>query len=147
MAGDPVVENATGYLMRNAQWLVQVIGVDGLADRRRQARAGVRARLPRPRRLPAEPAAAARRQPEHVFSLQRGLRRQPAVLLPHVKKGHQRTPIPARIGGNRDTLDFKLYFALKDNLEQHRRRRTPGSASRMPASTWPTTACTTARRA
>ena len=23
-----------------------------------------------------------------------------------------------RIGGNRDTLDFKLYFALKDNLEQ-----------------------------
>src|SRR5262249_57167260 len=29
-AGNPVVENATGYLMRNAQWLVQVIGVHGL---------------------------------------------------------------------------------------------------------------------
>jgi glycosidase len=29
-AGNPVVENAMGYLMRNAQWLVQVIGVDGL---------------------------------------------------------------------------------------------------------------------
>ena len=26
----PAVENATGYLMRNAQWLIQVIGVDGL---------------------------------------------------------------------------------------------------------------------
>jgi len=30
MAGDAVAENATGYLMRNAQWLVQVIGVDAL---------------------------------------------------------------------------------------------------------------------
>jgi alpha-amylase len=29
MAGDPVEENATGYLMRNAQWLVQTVGVDG----------------------------------------------------------------------------------------------------------------------
>ena len=28
MAGDAVEENATGYLMRNAQWLVQEIGVD-----------------------------------------------------------------------------------------------------------------------
>ena len=30
LAGDPTAENATGYLMRNAQWLVQAIGVDGL---------------------------------------------------------------------------------------------------------------------
>src|SRR4029453_13320804 len=30
LAGDPTSENATGYLMRNAQWLVQTIGVDGL---------------------------------------------------------------------------------------------------------------------
>src|SRR5215471_3793145 len=30
MAGDPVIENDTGYLMRNAQWLIQVVGVDGL---------------------------------------------------------------------------------------------------------------------
>jgi len=29
MAGDPTEENVTGYLMRSAQWLVQVIGVDG----------------------------------------------------------------------------------------------------------------------
>lgn len=29
MAGDPVEENAMGYLMRNAQWLVQDIGADG----------------------------------------------------------------------------------------------------------------------
>ena len=28
-AGDPMPENATGLLMRNAQWMVQVIGVDG----------------------------------------------------------------------------------------------------------------------
>ena len=30
LAGDPVSENAMGYLMRNAQLLVQAIGVDGL---------------------------------------------------------------------------------------------------------------------
>lgn len=30
MAGDAVPENATGLLMRNAQWLIEVIGADGL---------------------------------------------------------------------------------------------------------------------
>ena len=29
MNGTPTQENALGYLMRNTQWLVQVIGVDG----------------------------------------------------------------------------------------------------------------------
>ena len=29
MNGTPVPENVVGYLMRNTQWLVQVIGVDG----------------------------------------------------------------------------------------------------------------------
>src|SRR5207302_6418670 len=28
-AGVPVQENATGYLMRNARWLIQEIGADG----------------------------------------------------------------------------------------------------------------------
>ena len=39
-----------------------------VAHRRRQARAGLRARLHRPRRLPAESAPAARRQPEATSS-------------------------------------------------------------------------------
>ena len=29
LAGNAVSENALGYLMRNARWLVQAIGVDG----------------------------------------------------------------------------------------------------------------------
>jgi len=29
LAGDPVQENAMGYLMRYAQWMVQDVGVDG----------------------------------------------------------------------------------------------------------------------
>ena len=29
LAGDPVLENATGLLMRNMQWMIQTIGVDG----------------------------------------------------------------------------------------------------------------------
>jgi Alpha amylase, catalytic domain len=30
MAGDPVSENATGLLLRNSKWMIEVIGVDGL---------------------------------------------------------------------------------------------------------------------
>ena len=44
--------------------------------RRGQARRGLRARLLRPRRLPREPAHAARRQHQARLQLQRGLRRQ-----------------------------------------------------------------------
>jgi hypothetical protein len=40
----------------------------------------------------------------------------PAILLPHVKKTINHAD-PGRVGGNRDTLDFKLYFALKNELE------------------------------
>jgi hypothetical protein len=29
MAGDPVSENATGLLLRNSKWMIEVIGVDG----------------------------------------------------------------------------------------------------------------------
>ena len=39
------------------------------------------------------------------------------MLLPHVRKDINHGD-PGRIGSNRDTLDFKLYFALKENLER-----------------------------
>ncbi len=116
IAGDPVVENATGYLMRNAQWLVQVIGADGLRiDAAKHVPGFVLDFVDRavyrqnPRKL------LDGTQPD-VFTYSEVFDANPAVLLPHVKKNIDHAD-PGRIGGNRDTLDFKLYFALKENLE------------------------------
>ena len=117
MAGDPGAENATGYLMRNAQWLIQVIGIDGLRiDAGKHVQGFVLDFLDRavyrqnPRRLLDG-------SPNHVWTYSEVFDANPAVLLPHVKKTINNAD-PGRVGGNRDTLDFKLYFALKDNLEQ-----------------------------
>jgi len=127
MAGDPVVENATGYLMRNAQWLIQVIGVDGLRiDAAKHVQGFVLDFLDRaiyrqnPRRLLDGSQSDA-------FTYSEVFDSNPAVLLPHVRKTIDHGN-PGRIGGNRDTLDFKLYFALKDNLE---RTGVPGAWQRI----------------
>jgi Alpha amylase, catalytic domain len=115
-AGDPVIENATGYLMRVAQWLVQVIGVDGLRiDAAKHVQGFVLDFLDRaiyrqnPRRLLDGSQS-------DVFAYSEVFDANPAVLLPHVQKTINHADA-GRIGGNRDTLDFKLYFALKENLE------------------------------
>jgi alpha-amylase len=116
-AGDPVVENAMGYLMRNAQWLIQVIGVDGLrVDAAKHVRGFVLDLLDR---------AVYRRNPRrlldgsqsHVWTYTEVMDANPAVLMPYVKKTIDAAD-PGRVGGNRDALDFKLYFAMKDNLER-----------------------------
>jgi len=117
LAGDPVVENATGYLMRNAQWLIQVNGVDGLRiDAAKHVQGFVLDFIDRavyrqnPRRLLDG-------SQNDVFTYSEVYDANPAVLLPHVRKDINRAD-PGRVGGNRDTLDFKLYFALKENLER-----------------------------
>ena len=117
LAGNPTPENATGYLMRNAQWLIQVIGVDGLRiDAAKHVQGFVLDFLDR-----AVYRQSRRRlldgSPRQVFTYTEVFDANPAVLLPHVKKTINAAD-PGRIGGNRDTLDFRLYFALKDNLEQ-----------------------------
>ena len=53
----------------------------------------------------------------HVWTYTEVMDSNPAVLMPHVKKTINPAD-PGRVGGNRDTLDFKLYFAMKDNLER-----------------------------
>ena len=129
MAGDPVVENATGYLMRNAQWLVQVIGVDGLRiDAAKHVQGFMLDLLDRAvyRQSPRKLLDGSQ---SDVFTYSEVFDANPAVLLPHVKKNINHAD-PGRIGGNRDTLDFKLYFALKENLEQPA-YPVRGNASRM----------------
>jgi hypothetical protein len=116
MQGDATTENATGYLMRNAQWLVQVIGVDGLRiDAAKHVPGFVLDYIDRAV-YRQNPRYLLDGSPKHVFSYSEVYDADPAVLHPHVKKTIDPGD-PGRIGGNRDTLDFKLYFALKQNLE------------------------------
>ena len=117
MAGDPVVENATGYLMRSAQWLIQVIGVDGLRIDAAKHVQGFTLDLLDRAVYRQSPRKLLDGSQSDVFTYSEVFDANPAVLLPHVKKNINHAD-PGRIGGNRDTLDFKLYFALKENLEQ-----------------------------
>ena len=115
LAGDPTLENAMGLLMRNAQWLVQEIGVDGFRlDAVKHFETSVL-------ELFDQAVYRSIQQPlldgstQHVFSFSEVF---------DGDKGFQQTKIrndidpgdPGRIGGNRDVLDFPLSFALNANL-------------------------------
>jgi len=120
LQGDPVLENALGLMMRNARWMIQEIGVDGF-------------------RLDA-----AKHMPEFVLDyLDQAVFRanprlnldgsfKPAFAFSEVLEGNKgavqtyiRRDLPNKsaisqanttVGGNRDALDFPLFFALRDNL-------------------------------
>jgi hypothetical protein len=112
----PSRRTRSGYVMRNAQWLVQVVGVDGLRiDAAKHVDGYVLDYLDR---------AVYRQNPRklldgstnHVFSYSEVFDGDAGTLLSHVKKNINDAD-PGRVGGNRDALDFKLHFALKNNLE------------------------------
>jgi Ca2+-binding RTX toxin-like protein len=115
LAGDPTSENAMGLLMRYAQWLVQAIGVDGFRiDAAKHVelfalnyfdRAVYRS-SPRPLLDGSQP---------HVFSFSEVFDGNKAFLQSFIRKDINPGD-PGRIGGNRDVLDFPLFFALRDNL-------------------------------
>ena len=89
------VENATGYLMRNAQWLIQVIGVDGLRiDAAKHVQGFVLDFIDRAvyRKNPRRLLDGSQKRRLH---LQRGLRREPGGAPAARQEDHQSTPIPA----------------------------------------------------
>ena len=120
LAGDAGTENATGLLMRNMQWMIQMIGVDGFR------------------------IDAARHMPTWVFNyfdnavFRTSLRTnfdgstQPIYMFSEVADGtigavqpYIRRDIPNKFGispsdttvdGNRDALDFPLFWRMVDNL-------------------------------
>ncbi|HJN66283.1 MAG TPA: hypothetical protein QF761_08775, partial [Pirellulales bacterium] len=118
MAGDATSENAMGYMMRSAQWLVQTVGVDGLRIDAGKHMQGFTFDYLDRAVYRTHPETLLDGSPKHVFSYTETYDANPAVLLPHVKKTIDPNDI-GTIGGNRDTLDFKWYFAVKDNLEQY----------------------------
>jgi len=114
-AGDPATENVTGYLMRNAQWLVQTVGVDGFRiDAAKHVEGFALDYFDRAvyRSSGRDHLDGSQR---HVFSFAEVYDGNKGYLQTFVKKTIDPGE-PGVVGGNRDTLDFPLHFALRDNL-------------------------------
>ncbi|MEO1526972.1 MAG: GEVED domain-containing protein [Planctomycetota bacterium] len=115
LAGDATTENALGYLMRNARWLIETIGIDGLrVDAAKHVEPFVLEFLDRAvYRAIAEPQLDGSTQHPFLFlEVFTGDRGQIQNLIrKDIDPGD-----PGRIGGNRDALDFPLHFAMRDYL-------------------------------
>ena len=116
MAGDPVAENATGYLMR-------ICAVDGARHRCGWVPCGCgETRLPlhvqlfRSGRVPGiQPPINLDGSRRDVFSFLEAYTGDKEQLQSLTRKNINPGD-PGRVGGNRDVLDFPLFFALRDNL-------------------------------
>ncbi|HEY7087847.1 MAG TPA: dockerin type I domain-containing protein [Tepidisphaeraceae bacterium] len=118
MAGDAVPENALGYLMRNTQWLAQSVGVDMF-------------RIDAAKNMPpwvldyydravyrASPRPLLDGSPRNVFGFAEVYDGDWNVLKDYVRKDINPAQ-PGTIGGNRDVLDFPLFFAMRNNLSSN----------------------------
>ncbi|MEO0964262.1 MAG: hypothetical protein AAFY08_04005 [Planctomycetota bacterium] len=118
LAGDAVSETIRGYQQRNAQWLVQVVGVDGF-------------RLDAARHFPRSvledfDLAVYRANPRlnldgsvaDVFSYSEVFDGNIGFLESFIRKDIDPDDI-GRVGGNRDALDFAQFFSLKANLNRN----------------------------
>ncbi|MCC6423473.1 MAG: hypothetical protein IT447_08335 [Phycisphaerales bacterium] len=118
LAGDPTEETAMGYLMRNAQWLVQDVGVDGFRlDAAKHVTQETLHMFDR-----AVYRSSTRQllngQQRDIFSFSEVYDGQPGNLQQYVVKTINHND-PGTIGANRDTLDFPLFFALRGNLSKN----------------------------
>jgi hypothetical protein len=117
-AGTPVQENALGYLMRNAQWLVQSVGVDGF-------------RIDAAKNMPADVLNYYDRavyrsstrtlldgSQEQVNAFSEVYDSNQDLLQSYVRKDIDPNN-PGTKGGNRDAHDFTLFFAMKSNLSSN----------------------------
>lgn len=113
--GTPVAENALGYLMRYAQWMVQTIGVDGF-------------RLDAAKNMPSwvlnyydqavyrsSDRTLLNGSQEPIFGFSEVYDGDKSLLQQYVNKDINPND-PSTVGGNRDVLDFPLFFALQSNL-------------------------------
>lgn len=115
MAGDPIPENATGLLMRNAQWLVQVIGVDGFRIDAAKHIEGFTLDYFDRAVYRANPRKLLDGSTQHVFSYSEVFDGNRDYLSDFIRKDINPND-PGRVGGNRDVLDFPAFFAMRDNL-------------------------------
>ncbi len=116
--GTPVLENGTGYLMRNAQWYIQDVGFDGFRlDAVKHMEPWVLNFLDRAI-YDANPRKLLDGSSDHVFSFGEALDGDQSLIQQYVRKDIDPNQ-PNRVGGNRDAIDFPLHFALKGNLSNN----------------------------
>jgi glycosidase len=115
LSGDPIPENALGLLMRNARWLVQEVGVDGFRlDAIKHLDPWVLNYLDRAvYRAIDKPLLDGRRQ--DVFSFGEHLDGNSSLIQQYIRKDIN-PATPGVVGGNRDALDFPLFFAMRNNF-------------------------------
>jgi glycosidase len=113
--GTPVPENALGYLMRYAQWMVQDIGVDGFRlDAAKHMPPWVLNYLDRAVYRSSFRTNLDGSQPQ-VFSFGEVFDGDSKFIQQFIRKDINPND-PSTVGGNRDALDFPLYFAMDNNL-------------------------------
>lgn len=114
-AGDPVLEDSVGLLMRNVRWMIQEYDIDGFRlDAARHFERDV---------LNAFDIASflAKREPlldgspNHIYSFIETGWDSASFLQGFIRRDTDNNNL-GQVGGNRDALDFRLFNALKDNL-------------------------------
>jgi alpha-amylase len=115
MNGTPVAENALGYLMRNTQWLVQTIGVDGFRiDAAYNTPSWVFNYLD-DAVYDSSNRYLLNGQQENIFSFSEVYTGDIPTLESYIRKDINPST-PGVVGGDRDDLDFPLFFAMQSNL-------------------------------
>jgi glycosidase len=119
-AGDPVEENATGLLMRNAHWMIEVIGVDGFrVDAVKHFPEIVMDYLDQAT-FRANPRLNLDGSIKPTFMFSELLTGDMGFIQNYIRKDLPSTvsidPANTTVGGNRDALDFPLFFAMRNNL-------------------------------
>jgi alpha-amylase len=115
MNGDPTLEDDQDYLQRYAQWLVQVIGADGFrVDAAKNMDPSVLNYLDLAV-YKASNRTLLNGAKEDVFSFSEVYDSSASLLQSYVLKNIN-PATPSTVGGDRDVLDFPLFFALGTNL-------------------------------
>lgn len=115
LAGDAVLENATGLLIRNIRWMIQEVGVDGFRiDAGRHFPRWVMNYLDQGAFL-AKKEPLLDGSPDHVYSFTEVGFDSLAFQQDFIRKDIDNGDL-TQLGGNRDALDFNFFGAVKSNL-------------------------------
>jgi alpha-amylase len=115
MTGTPVEETAIQYLMRYAQWMVQVMGVDGF-----RVDAAYNQPISDLEDLDVVDYNASDRtllngKTEQIYNFSEVFTGNASTISQYVSL-NDTNPSSSTVQGNRDALDFPLYFAMTPNL-------------------------------
>lgn len=115
LEGDAFSENATGLLIRNIRWMIQEVGVDGFRfDAGRHFPRWVMNYLDQGAFL-AKKEPLLDGSPDHVFSFTEVGFDSFAFQQDFIRKDIDNNNL-GQLGGNRDSLDFNFFGAVKNNL-------------------------------